>query len=156
VFGTLLDVEDRITTSKRFATALEEGATTRCTGAATPTRNQFKRNSVSGVFVHATGVSNLIRHDAVRQLGRLGSALAFFIVSLLPAAGGLMLAPAGALLAVLGGTITGALAAVLAFRHAIALPLVDSGLAAFLALGATIAYRFTIADKDKRILRRNF
>jgi adenylate cyclase len=156
LLGTLMDVEDRILTSKRYATAPEGAATTRCTGSAAPTGGRFTRTSIAGVYVHATGVNNLIRRDAVRELGRAGSGMTFFVVSLMAAACGLLLAPVRAGLAFLGLAIVGVLGAVVAFRQAVALPLLDSGLAGSLALGATLAYRFTIADKDKRILRRSF
>src|SRR5262249_22155547 len=43
-----------------------------------------------------------------------------------------------------------------AFRHALALPLVEPFLAGLCAMVATTAYRFVVSDKDKRFLRRSF
>ena len=40
--------------------------------------------------------------------------------------------------------------------HALALPLIQPLAAGIAALGATICYRFLIADKDKRLLRQSF
>ena len=45
---------------------------------------------------------------------------------------------------------------ILAFRHALVLPLVDPLAVGFVALAVTIGYRFGVADKDKRFLRKSF
>ena len=75
VFGTLLDVEDRKVTSKRFATAPESARGARCVYPARPHEPGPVSNTISGVYVHATAVSNLIRHDALTELNGVGAAL---------------------------------------------------------------------------------
>jgi class 3 adenylate cyclase len=46
--------------------------------------------------------------------------------------------------------------ATLVFRNGLALPLVQPPLAALASLGLGVAYRFIVADKDKRLLRQSF
>ena len=75
VFGTLLDVEDRKVTSKRFATAPESARGARCVYPARPQEPGPASNTISGVYVHATAVSNLIRHGALTELNGVGAAL---------------------------------------------------------------------------------
>ena len=58
--------------------------------------------------------------------------------------------------ATIGLAIAWVAGATIAFRHAVALPLIDPLLASVTALGATIGYRFVIADKGKRLLRQSF
>ena len=68
----------------------------------------------------------------------------------------LALGPAAAALATLGVIAAWIAAATAAFRGAVALPMVEPGLAAVVALGATIGYRFVVADRGKRLLRQSF
>jgi class 3 adenylate cyclase/CHASE2 domain-containing sensor protein len=156
LIGTLLDVEDRKITSKRFATGFEAAWSPRCALPAATTTLKVARNTISGVYVHATAVNNLIRRDVLVEAGRaVGAAVAVGFAAL-AAAAALVLAPIGATLAYLGMTAAWTGGATFAFHRALALPLIEPGLAGLLALAATIGYRFVIADKDKRILRKSF
>ena len=156
LIGTVLDVEDRKITSKRFATAPEGVRAARCALPAPPAGQTFKRDSIPGVFIHATAVNNLIRGDSLTEFGRIGTAIVSFVLSALAALAALALGPATAALATLGIIAAWVVAATAAFRSAIALPIVEPGLAAVVALGATIGYRFVVADKGKRLLRQSF
>src|SRR6267142_1279745 len=72
IFGTLLNSEDRKSTSKRFATGLEGSRAPRCAlPLASPTAGQFKRSSIDGVYIHATAVHNLMARDAIIEPGAL-------------------------------------------------------------------------------------
>jgi adenylate cyclase/guanylate cyclase len=157
LIGTLLDVEDRKITSKRFATAPEGARAERCALPLPVTGERFARDSIAGVYIHATAVNNLLRNDGLIEFGRIGAALASFALAALAAAAALVLGP---LLSAAAATIALAIAwvagATIAFRHALALPLIDPLLAGVMALGATIGYRFVIADKGKRLLRQSF
>jgi adenylate cyclase len=156
LIGTLLDVEDRKITSKRFATAPEGARAARCALPAPPAGQTFKRDSIPGVYIHATAVNNLVRGDSLTELGRIGTAVVSFVLSALAALAALALGPAVAALATLGIIAAWVVAATAAFRGALALPIVEPGLAAIAALGATIGYRFVVADKGKRLLRQSF
>jgi serine phosphatase RsbU (regulator of sigma subunit)/CHASE2 domain-containing sensor protein len=146
LLGTLLDVEDRKITSKRFATAPEGARGTRCVlpPAAAPT---FARDTISGVYVQATAVNNLMRGDALREFGRVGAGLASFALAALAVAAALWLGPAGAVLAVLGLAAAWTAGATIAFRSALALPLVEPLTTSLLALAIMVGYRLVAAEK---------
>jgi adenylate cyclase len=91
VLGTLLDVEDRKVTSKRYATAPEGAFAERCALHAAPIRTNAPRDSISGVYVQATAVNNLLCGDALTEVGRLGTGLIALTMSALAAVAALAL-----------------------------------------------------------------
>jgi class 3 adenylate cyclase len=156
VIGTVLDVEDRKITSKRFATAPEAAAAVRCVLPTPAAGQKFARNSIAGVYIHATAVNNLLRGDALTEVGRSGTGIISFTLAAVTAAAALALGPMAAALAYLGIAAAWTAGATVAFREALALPLVQPLLAGLAALGATIGYRFVVADRNKRLLRQSF
>src|SRR6516165_11491516 len=66
LIATVLDVEDRQVTSKRFATSPENPTGLRCALPAPPPSMAFARDSTPGVYTHATAINNLMRGDAGR------------------------------------------------------------------------------------------
>ena len=102
LFGTVLDVEDRKITSKRFATAPEVPAAVRCALPAPSVGRIFTREAIAGVYVHATAVDNLLRGDALTEIGRGGTAAISFTFAALTAVAALALSPIAAALAYLG------------------------------------------------------
>lgn len=156
LIGTVLDVEDRKVTSKRFATAPEGAAAVRCVLPTPAAGQKFSRDSISGVYIHATAVNNLLRGDALTEVGRSGTGIISFALAALTAAAALALGPAAAALAYLGIAAAWTAGATVAFREALALPLVQPLLAGLAALGTTIGYRFVVADRNKRLLRQSF
>jgi adenylate cyclase len=156
LFGTVLDVEDRKITSKRFATAPEAPAAVRCALPAPSVGRIFTREAIAGVYVHATAVDNLLRGDALTEIGRGGTAAISFTLAALTAVAALALSPIAAALAYLGIAVAWTAGATVAFRDALALPLVQPLSAGLAALGATIGYRFVVADRNKRLLRQSF
>jgi adenylate cyclase len=156
LIGSVLDVEDRKITSTRFATAPEDARAERCALPASAVGQQFARDSISGVYIHATAVNNLLRGDALIEFDRIETGIASFMLAGLAAAAALALAPAAAALAFLGIALAWTAGATAAFREALVLPLVEPLLAALAALGTTISYRFVVADRNKRLLRESF
>ena len=156
LIGTVLDVEDRKVTSKRFATGAEGVTTVRCALPTPAAVQKFTRDSIAGVYIHATAVNNLLRGDALTEVGRSGTGIISFALAALTAAGALALGPAAATLATLGIAAAWTAGATVAFREALALPLVQPLLAALAALGTTIGYRFVVADRNKLLLRQSF
>ncbi len=158
LLGTLLDSEDRQLTSKRFATGPERAAAPRCASPAQSVAATAAagRHTIAGVYVHATGVANLLRGQAVTELDRGTTAGVAVGVAGLAAAAALWLAPATAALAGLAAAATGLLVALLAFRQSLALPLVEPFLAGLLAMVATGLYRFLAIDHEERVLRKSF
>jgi serine phosphatase RsbU (regulator of sigma subunit)/CHASE2 domain-containing sensor protein len=145
--GTVLDVEDRKITSARFATAPEGARAERCALAAPAAGQSFVRDSISGVYVQATAVNNLLRGDALVEFNRITTGIASLILAALAVAAALTLGPRLASLAFLGIAALWTVGATFAFRHAIAVPLVEPLLTAFAALVATISYRLVVADR---------
>lgn len=155
LFGTLLDVEDRRVTSKRLATGVELARAPRC-ASSVPAVAGVVRPTISGVYLHATAVSNLLRGDAVVEWQRPATAAVSAALALAAAVAALVLAPVGAALAwALGAALWTALA-VAVFRSGLALPLLQPLVASLLALVLTVAWRFMVADRDKRLLRQSF
>jgi serine phosphatase RsbU (regulator of sigma subunit) len=146
LLGTLLDVEDRKITSKRFATAPEGAYAERC--ALKPAAGQaFTRDSIAGVYAQATTVNNLIRGDALTEFGRLGAGIASLVLSALAVAAALALGPSAAALSFVGIAAVWSAGATIAFRAALVVPLVDPLLTALAALGAAVGYRLVVADR---------
>jgi class 3 adenylate cyclase/CHASE2 domain-containing sensor protein len=156
LIGTVLDIEDRRVTSKRFATTPEGAHAERCALAAPVVRQKFARDSIPGVYIHATAVNNLLRNEGLVELGRIGTAISALALAMLAALAALMLGPLPAALATAGLSTAWIAAATLAFRHALVLPLIEPLLSGLAALGATIGYRSVIADRGKRLLRHSF
>ncbi len=147
LIGTLLDVEDRKITSKRFATAPEGARAERCALNAPAAGQTFTRDSLSGVYVQATAVNNLIRGDALFEFGRVSTGIVSFALAALAVAAALTLGPTGASLAFVSIATLWTFGATIAFRGALAVPLVEPLLTALAALVATISYRLVIADR---------
>jgi len=154
--GTVTGYEDQRQTSKRFATGTEGARRPRC---ALPQQKQaegFVRSTISGVYIHATAVNNLVRNDAAVELGRVSAFLFAVLIAL--AAGELaqLFKPAMAAAILLGAAVLYTAAATLLFNHALVLPLIEPLGAGALALAAMIGYRFMVSDKDRRLLQKSF
>jgi serine phosphatase RsbU (regulator of sigma subunit)/CHASE2 domain-containing sensor protein len=147
LIGTLLDVEDRKITSKRFATAPEGATADRCALPAGAVGQRFARDSISGVYIHATAVNNLVRGDPLFEFGRITAGLTSFGLAGLAVAAALLLGPARAVLAFLVIAAAWTTGATVAFRSALVLPLVEPLLSALVALAATIGYRLVVAER---------
>lgn len=156
IFGTVLDSEDRRLTSKRFATGLEGGRAARCAGDGKPVMTGFRRSSIAGIYIHATAVNNLIRHDAAVELGRHATFAIALLIAALAAAGALLFAPLGAAAAFLVLAAVGLVDAIVAFKFGTVIPVVEPFFAGLGALALTIGYRFAVADKDRRLLQKSF
>ncbi|MFL5101050.1 MAG: SpoIIE family protein phosphatase [Xanthobacteraceae bacterium] len=148
LIGTVLDVEDRKITSKRFATAPEGARAERCALPPPPVGQTFTRTSISGVYIHATAVNNLLRGDALIEFDRIATGIASFALAGLAAAAAVALGPTGAALTFLGIAAVWSAGATVAFRDALAVPLVEPLLSAFAALGTMIGYRLVVADRS--------
>jgi adenylate cyclase len=156
LIGTVLDVEDRKITSKRFATAPEGARAERCALPVPVASQKFTRDSIAGVYIHATAVNNLLRNDGLIEFGRIGAAASSFAFAALATMAALTFGPALAASATIGLAIAWIAGATVALRYALAPPLIEPLIAGVAALLATIGYRFVIADSGKRLLRQSF
>jgi len=156
IFGSVLDVEDRRMTSKRFATGIEGARMPRCTSVSTPVSSIFRTSTIAGVYIHATAVNNLISRNVVVEPGPLARFLISALFAALAAIAAWLLRP---VIAALGWTVlmvSGIAGATVAFNHALALPIAEPFLASLIALASTIGFRFVVADKDRRLLQKSF
>jgi class 3 adenylate cyclase len=156
LFGTLLNLQDRKLTSKRFATGIEGAHAQRCASQAPSTEGQFRRPTLAGVYVHATAVNNLLHGDAVREMNRWQTAAIAIGFALLSAGMARLLGPVSAAIAFAALAVTFTLAATAIFTDAIALPLSEPFMAGLAAMVATIAYRYIVVDREERFLRKSF
>ncbi len=159
IFGTVLDVEDRRLTSKRWIAAPDGAAMAprcRLPVMAGVYAHQLSRDTIPGVIIQAQAVNDLLRREVPARLGRLGDGGAVFGLSAIAAlvTASLTLSAAGPLIAIEAALWT--LLAVVAFRHATVLPWFGGLLGILLTFGVMLGYRFLIADRDKRLLRRGF
>jgi class 3 adenylate cyclase len=117
---------------------------------------RFRRDSIAGVYLQATAVNNLIDRNVVTELGFVARlALAAAVAALMTVAA-LVLGPLYASLACAGLGLIWIAGATIAFRNALALPLLEPLLCGIIALGATIGYRFVVSDRHRRLLRQSF
>jgi adenylate cyclase len=156
IFGTVLDIEDRRQTSKRFATGLEGARAPRCAAESAPVTAGFRISTIAGVYIHATAVNNLISRDAIVEPGPPVRFLISTLFAALAAVAAWRFRPLSAALAWLAVIAASIAGATLAFNHALALPIAEPFLASLFALAATIGFRFVVADKDRRLLQKSF
>jgi adenylate cyclase len=157
IFATVLDVEDRRLTSRRFVPMTDGAASpSRCVHPVMPLA-AAPRDSIAGVYIHATAVNNILDGRPLRDwpqsaalaatlvLALLSGVAAFYLrlrIGLAAIAAGLLLLPFGAVLLLQQG---GSVAPWLGFASAMA------ATTAF-----TVAYRFAVADRDRRLIARLF
>ena len=157
LIATVLDVEDRQVTSKRFATSPENPTALRCALPAPPPTTVFARDSTPGVYTHATAVNNLMRGDALVELGAISRDAIVFAFAAIVAAATLTLPLFGAVPAYLAAAVAWTFGAVLAFTYSpLTLPLIEPLLAGIVSLGGATGFRYLVADKDRRFLRKSF
>ncbi len=156
LLGEVLDVEDRKLTSARLATGgFSASAAPRCTGPGRPVKTVV-RDSLSGVYIHATAINNVLNGSGLRELDRVAYASLSLPLALLAAFLALGLSPlvgGGALIVTVAGW-TGICMAF--FNTTQVVPLLDPVVAAVVAFFTMLGYRFLIADRDKRFLRQAF
>jgi serine phosphatase RsbU (regulator of sigma subunit) len=147
VFGTVLDVEDRKITSTRFASAHEGARAARCALTGPAVGQTFIRDSISGVYVQATAVSNLLRGDVLTEFGRTSTGIAALVLAALAVAAAVALGPTAAALSFLGLAAVWTAGATVALRYALVLPLAEPLLAGLASLATTIGYRLVLTDR---------
>ena len=156
IFGALLDVEDLKLTSNRWAGVIESARAERCALPMPVAEPRFAHSLTSGVYIHATGVKNLIERTALNELGPVGSVAVSIAFSIIVATAALSLTPINSVIAYTAAVLAWTGLAFVTFWHALALPLVEPFLAGLIATVVTFGYRFVVSDKDKLLLRKSF
>ncbi len=159
LIGTVLDVEDRKLTSKRFITVPERNdGVERCVLPPLPGiyRADVRRDSIPGVYVHAAAANTLIRGDRLAALPvSVAAALAFLLAAAAAVAvGGLRLGAAAAIAA--AAAFAWIAGATVAFQHGAVVPWLNGLASELVAFGGALAYRFGVTDRDRRRTARAF
>ncbi len=157
--GAVLDLEDRQLTSQRFVTEPEHPSSgARCIYP--PMNELFRgdlvRDVIPGVYVHAAAIDNLLRGEALRTLPPLADWAIVPALALVAALLTMLLAPSIAGLVLAAGGASWVIAATVAFRLDVVLPLLAPLLAVALTFAVLLGYRVTVTDRDKRLLRASF
>jgi adenylate cyclase len=156
LLGTVLNFEDRKLTSMRLSGGYDGTPAARCALPAPARAVPKARSDIAGVFVHATVVRNLMERDGVTELGFAMRAVLTIVFATLVALAACLLAPTGAAIIWLAFTAAYAGLALILFDRALALPLTEPALAGLAALAMMIGYRFVVADREERFLRKSF
>ena len=156
LLGVVVDVEDRKLTSARFATGgILNSAAARCAGTGKPARSGA-RDSLPGVFIHASAVNNMLGGRGLREFGDMAYAAWSLPLALFAALMVMVFRPVSAAVVVLLGALCWTVLAAALFRDGLVLPLVDPLLVAGIAFGVMLAHRYFVSDRDKRYLRNAF
>ena len=156
IFGTSLDFEDRKLTAMRLSSGLEGAAAPRCALPAAVRAGHVARNTMAGVFVHATAVRNLMQRDAAVELPFPLRAAVATAVAFVAAIAACVVAPLVAVFIFLAVILAYTGVAIGLFVHSLAIPVIEPAAAGVAALATTVGYRFVIADRDERFLRKSF
>ncbi len=159
LLGTMLDVEDRKFTSKRFATGPDgDWPGARCVLPVMPDLydSGIVRDTIPGVLVHATAVNNLLQRNLLRELSAGANWAIAVGLAGLAALLALLLAPWQTALGLAGAGLLWTGAAEAAFERGLVLPLFDPLVAAAATFAVVLGYRFVVSDKEKRMIRKAF
>ena len=154
IVGSDVAEADQILTSKRFANPPLPQDAERC--ALPAPANVAPRRVMSGVYLQAMAVDNLIRREVLREMASWATVAISFTAA---EAIGIVALTFGALAAAAGGAIVVVVwvaSATDAFQHFLVLPLLEPIISGAAAIGAAIALRLGVADREKRFLRRAF
>ncbi len=156
--GGVLDVEDRILTSGRFATLPEgEGLGPRCRIDADKTMfSGVARNTIPGVLIHAVAIDNFLHDAGLRQISPVAR---FFLIALFALTSVLIfmqLKPKIALPVLVLLLALWSVAAIVAFGQFLVIPLITGIIAMCLAAPAGLALRMGSMDRARRQLRQAF
>ena len=156
LLGSILTFDDRKLTSMHLSGGYDGTPGARCALPAPAHAVQKARSDIAGVFVHATVIRNLIERDALTELAFPLRTILTIVFAAIVAGAACMFAPSGAVLTWLALTAAYTVVAVSTFVHALALPLTEPALAGLAALAMMIGYRFVVADREERFLRKSF
>ncbi len=156
--GAVLDVEDRKLTSKRFVAGDEAHAiAARCSDdPAAIIEPAPRRETVPGVYVHATAVNNLLRGDALASLPRGATGAITLVFVLIAGLAAFERRIWGGALGLLAGAILWTVIATAVFSDNTALPLLDLPIAGAVAFAAMLAFRIGFVDRKRSQLKRAF
>jgi adenylate cyclase len=154
IVGSDVANADQILTSKRFVNPPLPQDAERCTSPAPAKVPQLR--SMSGVYLQAMAVDNLIRREILRETPTWQTVAISFAAA--AAIGIFALASRAMVVALVAATVVliWIALATLAFQHFFVLPLLGPIASGAAAIGAAVALRLGVADREKRFLRHAF
>jgi class 3 adenylate cyclase/CHASE2 domain-containing sensor protein len=155
ILADVTRAQDQKLTSKRFATAPEEPSAARCAPAPAASTT-FTPRAISGVYIHATAVNNLLRGDSLIETGSFQAGMIAAVFSAVPAIAALLLSPFAAVASFLTLAAAWSVTVLVAFQQTLVLPWLQSLFAGFTTLFVMIAVRSAETDWDRRLLRKSF
>ncbi|MEK9968908.1 MAG: adenylate/guanylate cyclase domain-containing protein, partial [Ferrovibrio sp.] len=155
-FATVLDVEDRRLTTRRFVPVTD--------GAAPPPRcvhpqmqlAAAPRDSIAGVYIHATAINNILDGRALREWPPAPSLAAAILLTLLAGMISFHLRLRLALTGIGLGLVLLPFAAALLLQGGSVAPWLSLAAAMATTTAFTVAYRFAVADRDRRLIAKLF
>jgi adenylate cyclase len=156
ILATVLDVEDRRLTSRRFVKMTDGiAAPPRCMHppmqlAAAP------RDSIAGVYIHATAVNNILDGRPLRDWSAVSSVTIAILLSLLVAAAVFQMRLRLGLAATAAAILLLPFAAILLLQGGGVMPWLSLAAAMAATAAATVAYRFAVSDRDRRLIAKLF
>ncbi len=157
--GVVVDMEDRKLTGKRFMTGIRDGAPVPHCRIPVETDQAavgVSRDSIAGVFIHATAVNNLLRGDGLRDLPASGRAVLLLAMALLVATLAARLRPTISTLWIGAALVTWLGVATMALRLGLLLPVLTVWMVMALTHGLLLVYRHKVMDQQKWRLRKLF
>lgn len=157
--GTVLDVEDRRLTAKRFVTGSGgEARVESCAGGkeGEAAEETFRRDTIPGVYVHAAAVNDLLRGDALRDISRPAGAALVGGMALLVVGLALWLTPVAGLATILTMSPAWVAVCLVAVQHGLVLPLFPILATILFVYGFMLGHRYLVTDRQKNKIRRLF
>jgi len=155
LIGTGLQFEDRLLTSSRLINPPETMTGARCILPAPPPGDSV-RDTIPGVFVHATAIDNLLREEALVSLPTAGRVFLVLVAAALGAILGLragFLWGGAAHVTLLAGVTAGA---TVLFQHDIETPLLETLIAIIGSYFLLLGYRLVVTEYGRRHIRQMF
>jgi len=159
LLGAVLGIEDRKKASSHYANTREGlRAPERCVIPydAKTFASKAVRDDISGVYIHANAINNLLQGNALKEISALSYALLSIPLTLMLALLALLFRPITLGIITIFSLIIWTSIVVTSFNYGIVLPLLNPIVAAFITLGTVLGFRFMIADKDKRLIKNVF
>lgn len=156
ILATVLDVEDRRLTSRRFVPMTD--------GVASPPRcihpamqlSAAPRDSIAGVYIHATAVNNILDGRPLQDWSAAAATAVAILLTLLTATAAFLLRLRIGLALIAAALLALPVAAVVLLQGGSVLPWLSLAAAMAATAAATVAYRFAVSDRDRRLIARLF
>lgn len=156
ILATVLDVEDRRLTSRRFVKMTDgEAAPSRCIHPPMQL-TAAPRDSIAGVYIHATAVNNILSGRPLRDWTAASAVAVAILLSVLTAAAAFLLRLRTGLAGIAVTLLLLPVAAVLLMQGGGVMPWLSLAAAMTATAAATVAYRFAVSDRDRRLIAKLF